>query len=134
MPNGENINIFPEVPGTVTQVKVAEGAKVRKGQPLVVLDYSVQAATVAQQKAQAAAALAMLRELRAEPRKEVLAVNKAQVLAAAANLKTTHDTLNKLERSFKLDPHSVSRDQLDTARNSVKSLKPIWGLLRDSMT
>ena len=33
--NGANINIFPEVSGTVTQVLVAEGAAVAKGTPLL---------------------------------------------------------------------------------------------------
>ena len=53
LPNGENINIFPEVLGIVTQVAVAEGAKVKKGTPLIILDSSIQTATVAQQKASA---------------------------------------------------------------------------------
>ena len=30
-PNGSNINIFPEVPGTVTRIMVSEGAQVAKG-------------------------------------------------------------------------------------------------------
>ena len=32
-PSGENINIYPEVPGTVKQILVAEGQEVKKGQP-----------------------------------------------------------------------------------------------------
>ena len=78
-PNGSNINIFPEVPGTVTKIMVSEGAQVTKGAPLVQLDDSVQKATVQQQKAQAEAALALLKELKAQPRPENLRVSKAQV-------------------------------------------------------
>lgn len=118
--NGENINIFPEVAGTVTKILVADGATVSQGTPLLVLDYSVQKAVVAQEKAQAEAALAALRQLKAEPRKEVLAVSKAQVDVAAANLKTNEDQLSKLKKSFALDPHSVSRNQLDNAVNAAK--------------
>ena len=39
---GENINIYPEVAGPITQVLVAEGAKVRKGDLLLTIDDSVQ--------------------------------------------------------------------------------------------
>jgi HlyD family secretion protein len=121
--NGANINIFPEVPGTITQVLVAEGATVARGTPLVLIDDSVQRAVVGQQKAQAEAALALLQELKAQPRKEVLEVSKAQVEVAAANLKTSQDQLNKLKKSFELDPQSVSRDQMDNAENAAKVAK-----------
>jgi len=49
---------------------------VSKGAPLITLDDSVQKATTAQLKSQADAALLMLEELKAQPRKEVLAVAK----------------------------------------------------------
>ena len=44
-PSGENINVYPEVPGTVKQILVAEGQVVHKGDPLVLIDDSVQRAT-----------------------------------------------------------------------------------------
>jgi len=119
-PNGENINIFPEVPGTVTNILIAEGATVSKGTPLLVIDNSIQKATVAQQKAAAEAALALLRELKAQPRKEVLAVSKAQVAAAAASLQTAKDDLAIVKKSFELDPQSVSKQQLTDAINAEK--------------
>lgn len=118
--NGANINIFPEVSGTVTQILVNEGDTVSKGTPLLLIDDSVQRATVEQQKAQAEAALAMLRELKAQPRLENFRVSKAQVDYAAANLKTTRDSLDKLRKSEALDPKSVSKDQLDNAENAFK--------------
>ena len=77
--NGENINIFPEVPGTVTRILAREGQTVKKGTPLLLIDDSVQRATVEQQKAQAEAALVTLRELKAQPRLEILRVSKAQM-------------------------------------------------------
>ena len=121
--NGENINIFPEVAGTITKILVTDGAAVSKGTPLLLMDDSVQKAVVEQQKAQAEAALAMLEELKAQPRKEVLEVSKAQMEAAAASLKTSEDQLNKIRKSFELDLKSVSRDQLDNADNAVKVAK-----------
>ncbi len=117
---GENINIYPEVSGPITQVLVAEGAKVRKGDPLLTIDDSVQRATAEQQNAQAEAALRMLNELKAEPRPETLDVAAAQVDNAKATLKNARDQLEKQQRSYDLDPRSVSRDALDNARNAEK--------------
>jgi len=128
--NGSNINIFPEVPGVVDQILVKEGDKVSKGTPLLHLDDSVQRATVEQQKASADAALALLRELKAQPRAEVLRVSKAQVEYAAAQLKTSQDTLNKLRKSYQMDPKSVSKDQLDTQENTFKTNQANLGVAR----
>jgi HlyD family secretion protein len=74
---GENINIYPEVPGPITRILVAEGQKVKKGTPLLTIDESVQRATAKQQKSQADAALALLNELKAQPRPETLEVAAA---------------------------------------------------------
>jgi HlyD family secretion protein len=118
--NGANINIYPEVGGTVVRILVSEGQAVQKGAALVELDDSVQSATVAQQRSQAEAAQAMLEELKAQPRREALRVSGAQVQLARASLKTAQDQLDKQNRSFDLDPRSVSRDTLDSARNAVQ--------------
>ena len=117
---GENINIYPEVSGPITEVLVVEGGKVKKGDPLLTIDDSVQKATVEQQQAQAEAALALLNELKAQPRPENLDVATAQVENAKATLKNAEDQLAKQEKSFKLDPKSVSHDVLDNARNAEK--------------
>ena len=117
---GENINIYPEVPGPITQVLVAEGQKVHKGQPLLAIDDSVQRATTEQLKAQADAALTMLHELKAEPRPETLAVSVAQVDNARATLKNARDQLEKEQRSFEMDAKSVSKNDLDNALNAER--------------
>jgi HlyD family secretion protein len=119
-PQGENINIYPEVSGPITQILVAEGASVHRGDPLLTIDDSVQRATAEQQQSQAQAALAMLQELRAEPRRETLDVASAQVGNATAGLKNAQDALAKQEQSYAIDPKSVSRDVLDNARNAEK--------------
>jgi HlyD family secretion protein len=118
--NGENINMFPEVTGTVTGILVREGDVVSAGQPLVKLDDSIQKATVLQLKAQADAALGALDELKAQPRKEVLAVAVAQVTSARASLKNVQDQLKRLLASYRLNRRSVSRLDLDNAKNAVQ--------------
>ncbi len=117
---GENINLYPEVPGPITQVLVAEGQRVCKGQPLVTIDDSVQRATTEQLNAQAEAALTTLHELKAEPRPETLAVAVAQVDNARATLKNARDQLEKERRSFEMDPKSVSKNDLDNAINAER--------------
>lgn len=99
--SGENINIYPEVPGVVTKILIAEGQHVNAGTPMLMLDDTVQRATVEQLKAQAESA-------------------REQIGLAKASLKSLQDTLDKQTESFNLDPKSVSRDVLDTAQNAVE--------------
>ncbi|HUI45367.1 MAG TPA: biotin/lipoyl-binding protein [Nitrospirota bacterium] len=95
--NGENINIYPEVPGPIKQILVSEGKIVKKGAPLILIDDSLQRATVEQQK--------------------------AQIEFAGASLKNVQDQLDKLRKSYELDPRSVSKNDLDNADNAVKVAK-----------
>jgi len=118
--NGENINIYPEVAGTIVEIPVHEGEWVKKGTVLLRLDDSVQRATAEQLQAQAQAAHAMLEELKAEPRKETFEVSKAQLLYAQAQLKNANDELAKQQASYQLDPKSVSKYMLDDAVNAAK--------------
>jgi HlyD family secretion protein len=118
--HGENINIYPEVSGPITEVLIEEGAKVRKGDALLRIDDSVQRATVEAQQSQAEAARTLLAELKAEPRRENLEVAAAQVENAKATLKNAEDQLAKQERSYSIEPKSVSRDALDNVRNAQK--------------
>jgi HlyD family secretion protein len=121
--SGENSNIYPEVAGTVKEILVAEGQQVKAGQPLLWIDDSIQRATAEQQGSSAEAAAALLRELKAQPRKENLDVADAQVVAAEAALKTAQDTLQKEQAAYEIDPRSVSKDALDSALNSAAVAK-----------
>ena len=121
--NGENINIYPDVTGTIVRVLVTEGQTVTQGAPLVQIDDSVQRATAEQQRAQADAAQSLLDEMRAQPRKENLEVARAQVEMAQANLRSTQDQLDKQQRSFDIAPESVSKDALDNAANAQRVAK-----------
>lgn len=105
--SGENINIYPEVAGTVTKILVSEGQPVNVGMPLLMLDDSVQRATADQQEAQTESA-------------------KAQIGLTKASLKSLQDQLDKQKKSYALDPKSVSKDALDTAQNAVEVGKANW--------
>jgi HlyD family secretion protein len=118
--HGENIDIYPEVAGSVVRILVAEGQQVTQGTPLLQIDDTVQRATVEQQKSQADAAQALLEELRAQPRPENLEVARAQMDLARANLRTAQDQLDKQQRSVDIDPASVSKDAFDNANNAQK--------------
>ena len=95
--NGVNINIYPEVPGTVSKILVAEGATIKKGTTLILIDDAVQRATVEQQK--------------------------SQIELASASFKSAQDQLDKLRKSYELNPRSVSQSDLDNAENAVKVAK-----------
>jgi len=116
--SGENVNVYPEVAGTVSQILVAEGQGVKKGTPLLLIDDSIQRATTEQQQSAAYAAHALLDELRAEPRKENIDIAEAQVIAAQASLKTAGDELAKQKAAYESDSRSISKDALDSAANA----------------
>ena len=118
--HGKNINIYPDVSGPIVQVPVKEGQTVKRGDVLLIIDESVQRATAEQLRSQAEAALALLKELKAEPRPETLRVSVAQVDNARATLKGAEDALAKQQHAYDLDPRSVSLDALDNARNAEK--------------
>ena len=124
-PSGENINVYPEVSGTVTRILVAEGQEVKKGTVLLLLDDSIQRATVEQLQSQTQAAFTLLQELKAQPRKETLDVAEAQVVSAQAALKTAQDALDKQQAAYDMDPKSISKDALDSAANAVATAKPV---------
>jgi len=116
--SGMNINMYPEVAGTVKQIFAKEGQVVSKGTPLLLIDDSIQRATEEQQQSQAQAARAMLEELKAEPRKETLEISIAQVQAAQATLKTAKDELDKQQAAYTINPGAISKDALDSAINA----------------
>lgn len=117
--SGEDIPLYPEVSGTVTLVRVHEGQQVTAGTPLLDLDASVQRATAQQLLFQAQAAQELLKELKAQPRKETLAIAGAQVGQARTNLAAAQDLYAKRHSAFERDPKSISKDVVDTAKDAV---------------
>jgi HlyD family secretion protein len=92
--NGEDINIYPNISGTIVEIPVHEGQSVRKGTVLTRFDDSVQRAAV-----QAA---------------------EAQIAYARAQLRNVQDEFAKDEASYRFDPKSISKYTLDDAKNAVK--------------
>jgi HlyD family secretion protein len=117
---GENINLFPDVSGTIAAILVTEGSAVEKGTPMIIIDDSVQRAVAEQQRSQAEAALAQLEALKAQPRPETLAIAESQLALARANLKTAQDQFDKQNRLYEIDRKVVSKDALDSATNALK--------------
>ncbi|MDA8363021.1 MAG: biotin/lipoyl-binding protein [Gammaproteobacteria bacterium] len=91
--SGENINIYPDVAGTVTHIFVQEGQTVDRGAPLLAIDDSVQ--------------------------KEIVAEDRAKIGAAQAALVYQRDQLAILEKEIAIDPRAVSRMTLVTAQDNV---------------
>jgi len=87
------------------------------GTPLLSLDDSVQRATTEQLRLQAQAALELLNELKAQPRKETLEIARAQLVQAEANQQVAQDQYEKRQAAFQFDAKSISKDALDTAFN-----------------
>lgn len=121
--SGESINVYPEVSGNVTKVFVKYGEFVQKGQPLFQVDDSVQAQTVKQLYHQVQADYTKYQELLHEPRPQVLAVSKAQVDYAKAQLAYAQSNYKKLLNSYKLNPKSVSKQDLDNAKYALEETK-----------
>jgi HlyD family secretion protein len=116
--HGSNVNIYPEVSGTIVNVPSHAGQSVKRGEVLVEIDDRVQRATTEQLEAQAQAARTLLDELKAQPRPETLVVAEAQLAAAEATARQARDSWDKQQHAYDIDPHAVSRDALDTARNA----------------
>ena len=91
--SGSNVNIYPEVAGTVNQISVKEGQDIAAGAPLLSMDDSVQRATTQQAK--------------------------AQIAVARASLKTAEDAYQKQRAAADIDSRAVSKDSLDSARDAV---------------
>ena len=128
--SGSNVNIYPEVSGPITKVLVREGQQVSVGAPLFTIDDSVQKANTEQLRMQSEASLALLQELKAQPRTETLAIALAQVVLADSNLKMARDQRDKDRASYDIDPKSISRDALDTAEDAVNQAAAGLGVAR----
>jgi HlyD family secretion protein len=100
-------------------VLVREGQPVSAGTRLFSIDDSVQRPNAEQLRSQSEASLALLNELKAQPRMETLAIAVAQVGLAESNLKVARDQYDKDRASYDIDPKSISKNVLDTAQDAV---------------
>lgn len=95
--NGSNINIYPEVAGRVTKVFVKDNVTIKKDSPIFAIDDSVQ--------------------------KEIVAKDEGSIRYASANLINVEQQFEKINKSFLLNPKSISKNTLDNAINAVKIAK-----------
>lgn len=91
----QDIDIYPQVSGTISQIKVNEGQVVTKGQPLFIIDQV--------------------------PYKAALQTAEANVAAAKAGLSTSELTLRSKEELFR--KKVISDYELTTAENNLLSVQ-----------
>ncbi len=91
--SGDDVNVYPEVAGSVTRIEVHEGDSVARGTPLLAVDDRVQ--------------------------RRVVAEDAAKVAAARATLAAQGHQLAIVERQAALDARAVSRAARLGARDAV---------------
>ncbi|PQO24976.1 efflux transporter periplasmic adaptor subunit [Blastopirellula marina] len=102
-----------ELPGKIIQLSVDEGDHVQAGQALAVLDDRHLSARIAQTKAEHDQQLAILEELKAGPRSEVIAAAEAEVRQLDAELQLQQ--ANKKRREQLIQRSAISRETLEDA-------------------
>ncbi len=95
--NGSNMNLYPEAAGNVIDIKVQDGTHVKKGDLLLVVEHDEAQATVN--------------------------MDKATVQLNRDNLVTVQQQYDKLKKAYDLNPKSVSKNDLDNAKNAVIATK-----------
>jgi len=95
--NGSNVNIFPEISGKVIKVYSTDGKSIKKGDPIIGVDDSVQ--------------------------RQIVEKDQAQIAYAQANLVNVQAQLDKNQKAYSINPKSVSLNDLDNAINAVKMAK-----------
>jgi multidrug resistance efflux pump len=116
--NTENIAVGAPVAGIVTKVSVKVGARVRAGDPLLLLDDRELRAALAARKARLATARARQDRLVAFPRPEEVAISEARRAEAAAH--TTEMEIRRA-RTKGVDPRAVSAEEM-TQRTSAAAM------------
>lgn len=95
--NGSNVNIFPEVAGRVTHIFVKDGQVLKKNDPILTIDDTVQ--------------------------RGIVEKDMAQLHSSEASLVNVQQQLEKIQRSYTINQKSISKNTLDNAINSVKIAK-----------
>lgn len=93
-PTGQNVNIYPQVSGEITAVFAREGEHLKRGEPILKLDDSIQ--------------------------KELVAKDAAQIRYQQASLINLRQQLEKTRKSYLIDTKSISKNALDNAINAVR--------------
>lgn len=114
----ENIAVGTPVPGVVTDVYVAVGAKIKKGDPLFKLDDRTQQAELVARQAALAAAQAGLARLKAMPRKEDVPLSEARVKQAEVQLADAKNSLGMREAVS--DKRAISEETIRNSRFAME--------------
>ena len=116
------VYVAPLAGGRVTAIAVSEGQRVAAGEVLVRLDASQQQAALLGAEAQVAAAEAALRNLETGGRADEIAVARANLMQAEADLQLARETAERSARLYEqgIVPKS-RRDQDQTALNVAEA-------------
>lgn len=120
-PHDRETQVSASVPGRIASVEVAEGAKVRAGDPLVILEQDVERSTLAAAQADYDGAQADYARVRKGSRSEDIDAADADAAAALARAAQSADTLKRTE-ALAANGH-VSPDELDRARRAAEADK-----------
>jgi len=122
--NGHLVDIAPEVSGTLVKVAAEEGRFVKRGEPLFLLDSSVQRSSLAQAEGALATAEADVAVRQAKCDKALNGSRPGEVKAAEATVRrlegeeaNARSELARMERLAKSG--AVSRRELDNARTDL---------------
>jgi membrane fusion protein, multidrug efflux system len=121
--DGDIVYVAPQIAGRVVKVWITDNQLVHPGQPLIDIDPSYPAAQVEQAKAQAAQAEALIAQAQAQidVNSASLKQNEANVVANAAQADDAAKNLVRYQNARRLDPASVSQQQLDQAVAQAQS-------------
>ncbi len=118
--DGYVTQMAPQVAGRVIALKFADNEHVNSGQTLVLIDPRDYQVKVDQAKAQQSNATAMRQQADAQ-----LAVQQANVDQARANVTVAEADLVQAQKDYErftsIDPHAVSRQQVDSATATFRS-------------
>jgi multidrug resistance efflux pump len=124
-PAGEAVSIGTQVPGLVTEVSVRPGDRVKKGDPLFVLDRRAAEASLAIAESNQQAAVAKLKELEGQisPTRSKLAASSAllkQAQADQANANQQYIRARQLAASSSISDEEVEARRLAYELSSAK--------------
>ena len=120
-PHDRETQVSAAVPGRIASVEVVEGAKVRAGDPLILLEQEVEKATLAAAQADYDGAQADYARVRKGSRSEDIDAADAEATAALARATQSADTLKRTE-ALAANGH-VTPDELDRARRAAEADK-----------
>lgn len=118
--DGNVSQVAPQVAGRVIAIEVRDNQEVTAGQPLVRLDPRDEQVRLDQARAQQASARAQLTQAVAQRGVQEASVKQAeaQVHVAEADLFQAQQDYNRFKA---IDPHAISRQQLDNATATLRS-------------